>query len=66
MDNTTSVDTPSSGQGTITIQQPPADLLNNVTQSNTSEDNHEQDGEINEEGTNIESVTSTLTQLLNI
>lgn len=67
VDNTTSVDTPSSGQGTITIQQPPEDLLNNVNQNNTSEDNHEQDGvEINEEGTNMESVTSTLTQLLNI
>ena len=65
--DTTSVDTPSSGQGTITIQQPPVDLLNNVTQSNTSEGNHEQDEvEINEEGTNAESVTSTLTQLLNI
>ena len=65
--DTTSVDTPSLGQGTITIQQPRVDLLNNVTQSNTSEDNHEQDGvEINEEGTNMESVTSTLTQLLNI
>ena len=67
VDNTTSVETPSSGQGTITIQQPPANLLNNVTQSNTLEGNHEQDEvEINEEGTNMESVTSTLTQLLNI
>ena len=67
VDNTTSVDTPSLGQGTITIQQPPVDLLNNVTQNNTSEDNNQQDEvEINEEGTNAESVTSTLTQLLNI
>ena len=65
--DTTSVDTPSLGQGTITIQQPPADLLNNVNQNNTSEDNNQQDEvEINEEGTNMESVTSTLTQLLNI
>ena len=65
--DTTSVDTPSLEQATITIQQPPVDLLNNVTQSNTSEGNHEQDEvEINEEGTNAESVTSTLTQLLNI
>ena len=67
VDNTTSVDTPSSGQGTITIQQPPVNLLNNVTQNNTSDDNNQQDElEINEEGTNAESVTSTLTQLLNI
>ena len=65
--DTTSIDTPSSGQGTITIQQPPEDLLNNVNQNNTSEDNNQQDEvEINEEGTNMESVTSTLTQLLNI